>query len=135
MLLFALVSLALIPNLLVAVVGIVSLSYWIRLDATARGSSSPLFWAVLVPIFWPAILYYLLVFRPSNERRYPPTRWQGFAWMFAVCCFGTNALVPILSPPDPFTQVLYTPVIFVILLLLTYLLVYRRRYGRLPEVV
>lgn len=134
MLLFPFVSLTLIPNLLVAVVGIVSFSYWIRLDSTARGSSSPLLWAILGPIFWPAALYYLLVVRPSNERRYPPTRWQGLAGMFAVTSFGANVLVSILAPPDPFTQILYTPVCFVVLLLLTYLLVYRRRYGRLPEV-
>ncbi|WP_231186096.1 hypothetical protein [Haladaptatus sp. DYF46] len=133
MLLFEVVDLIFIPFLLVSVVGIVSFSYWMRWDATARGSSSPLYWAVLGPIFWPAALYYLLVVRRANERRYPPTRWQGLAGILTISYIG--AMVPgfIFGPPDPFTQVLYTSVYFAILLPITYLLVYRRRYGRLPE--
>ena len=134
MLLFEIVSLTLIPSLLISFLGLVSFSYWLRLDATARGSSSPLYWAILGPILWPVALYYLLIVRPSNERRHPPTRWQGLAGIVTISSIGGMILGSILSPPDPFTQALYTPVCFVVLLLVTYLLVYRRRYGRLPEV-
>ncbi len=134
MLLFEIVSLTLIPSLLVSLFGLVSFSYWLRWDATARGSSSSLYWAILGPIVWPVALYYLLVVRPSNERRYPPTRRQGLAGIVSISSIGAMVLGSILAPPDPFTQVLYTPACFVILLLLTYFLIYRRRYGRLPEV-
>jgi hypothetical protein len=133
MLIFEIVDLIFISFLLVSVVGIVSFSYWMRWDATARGSSSPLYWAVLGPIFWPAALYYLLVVRRANERRYRPTRWQGLAGIFTISYIGAMVLGFVLGPPDPFTQVLCTSVYFLILLPITYLLVYRRRYGRLPR--
>ncbi|WP_423743600.1 hypothetical protein V5735_11215 (plasmid) [Haladaptatus sp. SPP-AMP-3] len=123
-----------IPILLVILFGIVSFSYWMRSDATARGSSSPLYWAILGPILWPAALYYLLVVRRANKRRYPPTRWQGLAGIVTISYVGAMVLGFVLGPPDVFTQILYTPVYFVILLFITYLLVYRRRYGRLPEI-
>ncbi|MCO8252349.1 hypothetical protein NKF26_00865 [Haladaptatus sp. AB618] len=134
MLLFEIVYLTAVPLLLIILFGLVSFFYWLRWDATARGSSSPLYWAILGSIVWPVALYYLLVVRPSNERRYPPTRRQGLAGIFTISYIGAMVLGVVLAPPDPFTQVLYTPVYFVILLLITYLLVYRRRYGRLPDI-
>lgn len=134
MLLFEVVYLTSIPLLLVILFGLVSFFYWLRWDATARGSSSPLYWAILGSIVWPVAFYYFLVVRPSHEQRYPPTRRQGLAGIFTISYIGAMVLGFAFGPPDPFTQVLYTPIYFVILLLITYLLVYRRRYGRLPEV-
>ncbi len=108
-------------------VGWVSLGYWIYADATARGSSSALFWAIGTVVFLPIGVYYLLFYRRSHERAVPQTRRERIAEILAVGGIVTTVASAMLTPPDPLTQLQFMPVAFVVTVLVLFLFEYRIR--------
>ena len=108
----------------------IPIAYWVYLDAAARGSSAPILWALVSAPFTPIILYYLLVYRSSNDRIHPPTRRETLTRAAAGSSVVAALAATTLAPPDPVTQVGYWTVAFVVAALLWYVLVYRRgRHG------
>lgn len=94
--------------LLVVLASMFCLSYVIGADAAARGSSAfgwGLAVVLLVPIAVPAYAVYRTRLPDRREQAGPLERRLG-----AFGVGGTTAVVVsgIVSPPDPFTQVLYT---------------------------
>lgn len=113
-----------------------SLAAWVARDAQARGSSQPTTWA-LAAVFTPVGLPYYLYKRyrhPGLDRRYdPPTRRERAVATWASANLGALLGIGLFSPPDPYTQILLLPFVFVSLLPLAYLLMYRGTYRSLRE--
>ncbi len=110
---------------LVVVCGSVCVSRWVSHDVAARGRAHPDRWGSVFFTLAPFGFVYLLLRHRLGPRNQPPSRRERL--------LGTLGLPPVtalpvgvmLLPPDPFTQVLYTPGIIVALLPISYLCVWR----------
>jgi hypothetical protein len=108
-------------TLAVFVVTWVSIGYWVYADARARGSRTPFLWGLTSAFLLLPLAYYLFVYRRGTERATPKTRRERVAGVLAV----SGVLAPLVTihvtPPDAFTQVRLTPVVFAAGVFVTYL--------------
>lgn len=125
---------AAVPFALVVVVTLLSVFYWVSRDAAARGSSSPSLWGASAALSGVVGLYYLFVYAPGRERSVLPTRGERAAATVIVADVAAMVVGATLAPPDPFTQLVWWLPSIALLLPVSYLLVYRRGYRRLPLV-
>lgn len=112
----------------------VSLLAWVYRDARARGTDRPWHWTTLAtpPLGVVGLPWYL--YRRHGhlpDRIEPPARLDRL--LATVVSAGLVAILlgPVLSPPDPFSQIVWLSVGFVALLPPAYVLVYRGAYRRL----
>ncbi|WP_246022853.1 hypothetical protein [Halosimplex halophilum] len=90
------------------------LAYWARSEARAKGSSTlDIFLymqlAVGVVHYW----YVRFGRGDSGPRDSPPTRRERLAGTYAMAVVAGFVVGAVVSPPDPITQVLYFPPLFV----------------------
>jgi cell division protein FtsW (lipid II flippase) len=111
------------------VLGLLSLFYTVAADAKARGSDAWLSWgitAVFVP-FGPGL--YLLYRSQIGERTASLTDRERLAGTGSITFLVAFVSGAVLSPPDPFTQLLYTALSVPVGLLVGYLLVWRGKWS------
>jgi len=88
-------------------------------------------------VFTPLGLPYYLYKRyrhPKLDHRYePPTQRERVGATWASASLGALLLIGLFAPPDPFTQILLLPLVFVSLLPVAYLVVYREAYRSFHE--
>lgn len=105
-----------------------SLDLWVFRGAGARGSSRPALWA-LASVFTPVGLPYYLFrrFRRGGfgDRERPPTGRDRLLATWAAASLVAFGVGSVASPPDPFSQLLYTLGALCATLPLAYLLLYR----------
>lgn len=118
-------------GLLFAGSAVLAVAYAVARDADARGSAVPTVWGVGSVACWPAGVFYLLVYARRRTRSRPPSRGERLAATVAVAGLVAVALVAVVAPPDPFTQLRWVGVAGPLLLVPGYALVYRRGYRRL----
>ena len=104
--------------------------YWIYRDATAHGHQFPIL-LVLLALFAPFGLLLYLYTRRGWERERPKTAWDRRVETLVASVLGAFVVGPIVTPPDPFTQILSLPVLTAALLPVAYLLVYRDGWAGL----
>ncbi|WP_266079315.1 DUF7534 family protein [Haladaptatus caseinilyticus] len=121
-------------SLAMYVVTVLSVNYWVYSDATARGSSFPSFWSISSVFFWLPALYYFIRYRHLHERQRPPTRGNRIAQTLAISSLSATVVTTFFAPPDQFTRTLLVPACFAGTLSVTYVLVYRRQYKRIPGI-
>lgn len=101
---------------------------WVYRDARARGSPSPGGWALSVlslPIpFLPWYLYRRS--RSLDDRSSAVPTVDRLLATWGLGTIGAFAIGSVISPPDPFTQLFYTPFALVVTLPLVYFVVYPR---------
>jgi len=116
---------------------IVSLGLWVFRDSRARGSDQPLVWA-FASVFTPVGLPYYFYRRYRQAglgTRKGTTRSDRPLAVWASASVGAFLISAFLSPPDPFSQILYTLISFSILLPGAYLIVCRGGYRRFRELL
>ncbi|MBO4247940.1 hypothetical protein IL252_08950 [Halomicrobium sp. IBSBa] len=125
------------PALLIGVLGacfvgglFALLGYWVYRDASARGRRNPIL-VVPVALFAPFGLLLYLYRRRRWEREHPKTAWDRRVETALVAIGGAFVVGVLVTPPDPFTQILALPVLTTAALPLSYLLVYREGWTRL----
>lgn len=114
---------------------VVSLGLWVTRDARARGSKQPLTWG-FASVFTPIGLPYYLYKRYRNaglDERETTTRVDRVLAMWASASLAAFLLGVILSPPDPFSQIRVTLIVFLVFLPGAYLLIYRGKYRMLQQ--
>lgn len=101
---------------------------WVYRDATARGSDSPIGWAVAVLIlpipFLPWYLYHRS--RSLEDRSGATSTTDRLLATWGLATVGAFVIGAVVSPPDPATQILYTPLVLIATLPLVYFVVYPR---------
>ena len=106
----------------------VIVSWWVYIDANARGSSVPALWAVsFLPVVFVQV-WYMGAYRRRNERVRPRTsgeRWSAVAALAAVL---SALFAGIVTPPDPVSQLVYWVPSFVFAVPVSYVL-----YGQLID--
>lgn len=117
-----------------AAVTLLAVPAWVSRDAAARGSSAPTLWGWAAVLGGVVGLYYLFVYAPRRERSTPPAAGERAAAATVVADVAAMLVGATLAPPDPYTQAVWWLGAFLLLLPVSYLLVYRRGYRRLPLV-
>lgn len=106
---------------------------WVARDARARGSDRPMLWS-LASVFTPVGLPYYLFrrFRRNGlgERASSPTRLDRLLATWTAATLAASFVGSVLSPPDPFSQLLYTLGTLCVTLPLAYLFLYCGGYRR-----
>ena len=108
--------------------------YWVYRDAAARGADHPAmraFWALL-PF---GVFGYLFNRSGIGERETELTTSECAVLSLVVAVFLALAISAVVTPPDPFTQVIYGTGFLPFTLLLSYFLFFLDGYRRLREYV
>lgn len=110
-----------------------SLIAWVYRDASARGSDSPAGWALAVfglPI--PFLPWYLYRRHTSlSARTRPATTVDRLLGTWVTASLASFVVGTVVSPPDPFSQIIYWGVALLVTLPIAYVLVYQGGYDRL----
>lgn len=117
---------------LLLLVMFIAIGVWVALDASARGASHPLLWAVFAPFPGVLLLYYVGWWRRKHGREQPPSRRERYAAVVAVSGVGGFLVAAVALPPDPVSQMLYWPVAFAGCLPIAYWLIGRRQPSTQP---
>ncbi|MFB6139980.1 MAG: hypothetical protein ABEJ26_06050 [Halosimplex sp.] len=110
---------------------LVALVYWVRCEARARGSSTfdvllYLFLVVGVVHYW----YVRFVRGDAGPRESPPTRRESLAGTYALAMVVAFVVGAAVTPPDPFTQVLWFPPLFAVAFAVAFLVTAVARGSR-----
>lgn len=85
-----------------------SLAFLIYSDAAQRGSPRPVVHGVFGGLFLAYTLAYLVMRTNIGDRSTPVTRGERIAGTVWIAGFGSVITGAVLSPPDPFTMIVYT---------------------------
>jgi sec-independent protein translocase protein TatC len=117
---------ALALTVVILVGNLIALCYWARAEATARGVSTLWTFVMLTSGF--GLIYYVWVRYIRNDwtaRTRPADRRERFVTAYSVGVLLAFVVGAFVTPPDPFTQLLTFPALFVGSFLLSLLLVMR----------
>ncbi|WP_255192951.1 hypothetical protein [Natronobeatus ordinarius] len=107
------------------ILSLVLLGWWVTIDASDRGSKTPVFWgiAVIALAGIPAVLYLVYRKKIGPRRTSPGRKESAVGTVFVATLIGYVGVL--VAPPDPVTAGLYLPVAFVVGLIFGYLLIWQ----------
>jgi len=111
-----------------------ALCWWLYRDASARGSRTPTGWALsgaFVPLVLPYYLYKRRRGPVLSQRERSVDRLDRRLGTVVTAGLGAFLVGLIVTPPDPVLQFVVFPLLFLTLLPVAYVLVYRGGYRRL----
>lgn len=117
--------------LLAYLVGLLAIGYWVYRDARERGSDGPSSWALaaaLVPLMLAVYVAYRSRIGERSHRSDRPERAAGSYVVGFLFAFVSGAM---LSPPDPFSQLLWFVGALPVGLIVGYLLVWQNGWRKL----
>lgn len=95
-------------------------SVWVYIDASARGSSTAIFWSPFVIIFTPGFLYYLIIYRQEKSRVRERTMVERVIAVVALDAILSGIVVMSVAPSDPVSQTVYWIGSFLLILPVSY---------------
>ena len=121
---------ALTLTVIILVGNLVALGYWARAEGSARDGST--LWTFIMLSSGYGLVYYVWVRYLRNNwaaRTQPADRRERLVTAYSVAVLLAFVVGAFLTPPDPFTQVLTFPALFVGTFVLSFLLVSRDSVG------
>jgi hypothetical protein len=129
------IPVTLVPGFLAFGAVQLALVYAVIADAAARGSRVPTLRGISTVILAPLLVLYLLSYRRRHDRTEPVDGREQIARTVAIGGVLATAVTALVTPPDPFSQLVTFPLVLAGSLPIASLFVYREVRERLSRSV